>query len=389
MKAPLVIGAAQQTAAPGEPWSAPGALPSEVGTRAAGVQLARRVSRRAPSGESETPLHLLDGIITPSDLHFERHHAGVPAIDPTRYQLLVHGMVERPRVYALDALYRLPRVSRICFIECSGNGNRAYYERLLRPELTPQQIDGLTSTSDWTGIPLRVLMREVGDSPKATWFLAEGADAARMTRSIPVDKGRDDGMVALLQNGEPLRPEQGYPARLMLPGWEGNSSVKWIRRLEFADRPFMTREETSKYTDPLPNGTARIFSFEMDAKSTITFPAYPAVLREPGWYEITGLAWSGRGRITRVDVSVDGKSWQPAALDEPVLSKCHTRFRLPWRWTGQPATLMSRAVDETGYVQPTREQLLAVRGPGTSYHMNNIRAWHVDGDGRVTFGLKP
>jgi sulfane dehydrogenase subunit SoxC len=373
-----------------EPWKVPGRTPSEIGSRSAHVRLARRVNRALPSGESETPLHLLDGIITPADLHFERHHGGIPAIDPARYQLLIHGLVSRPMVFSLETLFRYPRLSRICFIECSGNGYRGYLESQIRPDLTPQQIDGLTSTSDWCGIPLRLLLREVGVRPGAKWFLAEGADAALMTRSIPIEKGWDDAMIALMQNGEPLRPEQGYPARLLLPGWEGNSSVKWLRRIDVSDRPFMTREETSKYTDPLPDGTARIFSFDMDPKSTITYPTYPVRLRDPGWYEISGLAWSGRGRIQRVDVSADGgQRWERAALDEPVLPKCHTRFRLAWRWTGKPALLMSRAVDETGYVQPTRQELLAVRGPATSYHMNNIRAWQVDADGAITFGVRP
>jgi sulfane dehydrogenase subunit SoxC len=239
-------------------------------------------------------------------------------------------------------------------------------------------IDGLTSTSEWTGVPLKTLFREVGASPKARWFLAEGMDAAVMTRSIPIDFANDDAMIAYGQNGEALRPEQGYPARLFLPGVEGNASVKWIRRIELADQPFMTREETSKYTDPLPDGTARMFSLVMDAKSLITEPAFPDRLSGPGWREIRGLAWSGRGKITRVDVSADGgRTWQTATLDEPVLSKCHTRFRLPWQWTGGEALLMSRATDETGYVQPTTAVLQAVRGPSTSC------AWRVGADGAV------
>jgi sulfane dehydrogenase subunit SoxC len=209
-------------------------------------------------------------------------------------------------------------------------------------------------------------------------------DAAVMTRSIPIDFANDDAMIAYGQNGEALRPEQGYPARLFLPGVEGNASVKWIRRIELADQPFMTREETSKYTDPLPDGTARMFSLVMDAKSLITEPAFPDRLSGPGWREIRGLAWSGRGKISRVEVSTDGgRTWQAASLDEPVLSKCHTRFRLPWQWTGGEAILMSRATDETGYVQPTTAALLAVRGPSTSYHFNNIRAWRVGADGVV------
>lgn len=331
-----------------------------------------------------TPLQDLDGIITPSDLHFERHHGGVPAVDPQQYSLLVHGMVERPTIFTLAELKRFPGKSMIRFIECSGNGGRAY--RLTTPtaELTPQQTDGLTSTSEWTGVPLSTLLREVGASPKARWLLAEGMDAAVMTRSVPIEMANDDALIAYGQNGEALRPEQGYPVRLMLPGVEGNASVKWLRRIEVADQPFMTREETSKYTDPLPDGTARMFSLVMDAKSLITEPTYPDRLEGHGWREIRGLAWSGRGRITRVEVSTDGgRTWQNATLDEPVLPKCHTRFRLPWQWNGGEAVLMSRATDETGYVQPTTAELMKVRGPNTQYHFNNIRAWQVGADGAV------
>ena len=339
-------------------------------------------------GVSTSPLQALSGILMPADLHFERHHAGVPAIDPERYRLLVHGMVDRPTVFTLAELKRFPSRSRICFIECSGNGVRGY--RDAQPDFTPQIVDGLTSTSEWTGVPLATLFREVGVKPGATWFLAEGMDAAVMTRSIPVEKAWDDAMIAYAQNGEALRPEQGYPARLLLPGWEGNAQVKWLRRLKLADQPFMTRQETARYTDPLPDCTARMFSFEMDAKSTLTFPTPPVTLPAKGFWEITGLAWSGRGRITRVDVSTDGgRSWAPAALQEPVLPKCHTRFRFPWRWSGAEALLMSRATDETGYVQPTLAQLRAVRGPGTQYHYNNVRAWRVETDGRVFFGPRP
>jgi sulfane dehydrogenase subunit SoxC len=228
----------------------------------------------------------------------------------------------------------------------------------------------------------------VGALPEARWFLAEGSDAAVMTRSIPMGKGWDDAIIAYAQNGEALRPETGYPARLLLPGWEGNANVKWIRRLELAERPFFTREETAKYTDPLPGGKTRMFSFEMDAKSIITFPAYPTKLASRGYWEVTGIAWSGRGRITRVELSLDGgTSWMDAELQEPILPKCHTRFRKLWNWQGEPATLVSRATDETGYIQPTREDFLAVRGADTRYHFNHLRAWRVSRDGSVEFAL--
>jgi sulfane dehydrogenase subunit SoxC len=359
---------------------------SELGQRSP-FERPRRIAVGSGQGSSLAPLQDLVGIMTPADLHFERHHAGVPAIDPQRYKLLIHGMVERPQVFDLEALRRFPAVSRLHFLECSGNGTPSY--RGIRPNLSPQLIDGLTSTSEWSGVPLALLFREVGVKPGATWFLAEGEDAAVMDRSVPIDKAWDDALIAYGQNGEALRPEQGYPARLLLPGWEGNANVKWIRRIEIADRPFMTREETSKYTDPLGDGTARMFSFVMDAKSIITFPAYPVILHDRGWWEISGIAWSGRGRITRVDVSTDGgKQWEPAELQRPVLPKCHTRFRYLWKWDGRETTLLSRAVDETGYVQPTLEQLRNARGLGTAYHFNHIRAWRVQGDGTVVFGLE-
>lgn len=355
----------------------------EVGARSPFEKPARMALSQARTA-TFTPLQDLDGIITPSDLHFERHHAGVPAVDPQQYSLLIHGMVDRPTMFTLADLKRFPGRSMIRFIECSGNGGRAY--RLTTPtaDLSPQQTDGLTSTSEWTGVPLATLLREVGVAPKARWLLAEGMDAAVMSRSIPMSIANDDALIAYGQNGEALRPEQGYPVRLMLPGVEGNASVKWLRRIEVADQPFMTREETSKYTDPLPDGTARMFSLVMDAKSIITEPSFPDRLEGPGWREIRGLAWSGRGKIARVEVSVDGgRQWQNATLDEPVLSKCHTRFRLPWEWKGQETVLISRATDETGYVQPTTAELLKVRGPNTQYHFNNIRAWQVAADGTV------
>ncbi len=376
----------QVPTAPADPTKVPGAPLSELGQRSA-FERPRRIAVGSGQGSSLAPLQDLVGIVTPADLHFERHHAGVPAIDPQRYKLLIHGMVERPLVFDLDALKRFPAVSRLHFLECSGNGSASY--RGIRPNLSPQLIDGLTSTSEWSGVPLALLFREVGIKPGAKWFLAEGEDAAVMSRSIPMDKAWDDALIAYGQNGEALRPEQGYPARLFLPGWEGNANVKWIRRIEIADRPFMTREETSKYTDPLGDGTARMFSFVMDAKSIITFPAYPVILHDRGWWEISGIAWSGRGRITRVEVSTDGgKRWEPAELQQPVLAKCHTRFRFLWRWDGRETTLLSRAVDETGYVQPALDQLRNARGLGTAYHFNHIRAWRVQGDGAVVFGLE-
>jgi sulfane dehydrogenase subunit SoxC len=328
----------------------------------------------------------LSGTITPTDLHFERHHNGVAMIDPAGYRLLVHGLVDRPTVFTLEDLKRLPSVTRIHFLECSGNGRTAY--RAPRQDLTPQLIDGLTSNAEWTGVRLTTLFAEVGVAPRATWILAEGGDAAVLSRSIPLEKALDDALIVYAQNGEPLRPAAGYPARLLLPGWEGNANIKWLRRLELIAQPNMSRDETSKYTDPLPDGTARQFSFVMDPKSIITRPAYPARLDRRQWMQVSGIAWSGRGKIARVDLSTDGgRSWAAAELQEPVLAKAHTRFSSMWRWSGGPATLMSRATDETGAVQPTRAEFRRRRGPGTDYHYNYIRAWVVERDGRVVYGV--
>ena len=362
----------------------PGPPSSELGRRSPHVRLTRVRTPRGTS--SRTPLQDLHGTITPADLHFERHHAGIPDVDPTDYRLLIHGMVEHPTVFTLDDLKRFPATSRICFLECSGN----FMGRNAKPETTPENICGMTSQSEWTGVTLATLLREVGAHPTATWFLAEGQDAAVMTRSIPIAKAWDDAMIAYAQNGEPLRPAQGYPARLFLPGWEGNANVKWLRRIELADRPFMTREETSKYTDPLPDGRARQFSFEFDARSIITTPAFPDTIT-PGWVEIRGIAWSGRGKVSRVEVTTDvGHSWHGARLQAPVLSKAHVRFRHLWNWGGEETTIISRAIDETGYIQPTRETLLEARGRrAKAYHLNPVTGWVVRTNGDVFYKEEP
>jgi sulfane dehydrogenase subunit SoxC len=368
-------------AAPGRLMGAP---TSAVGTRSAFAQPAGRTPVGSPVGSSLTPLHSLSGTITPSDLHFERHHAGVPAIDPATHRLVIHGLVDRPLSLTVDDIKRFPQVTRVHFVECSGNGRAAWVNPA--PDMTPQRTDGLTSNSEWTGVPVSTLFREAGAQRAASWFLAEGADACLMTRSIPMEKALDDALVVWAQNGESLRPEQGFPLRLLLPGWEGNANVKWLRRLELGTQPWMTRWETSKYTDPLKDGTARIFSFVMDAKSIITSPCVPARLDGQGWRPVSGVAWSGRGRITRVDISADnGATWHPAELQGPALPKAHTRFTMMWNWDGQPAVLLSRATDETGYVQPGRQALLDARGAGTDYHNNAIRGWRVESDGSVAF----
>jgi sulfane dehydrogenase subunit SoxC len=334
-----------------------------------------------------TPLESGQGIVTPSGLHFERHHGGIPNIDPATHNLVVHGMVDSPKKYTMADLQRFPSVTRFHFIECSGNGLTEWREPTLK---TVQGTHGLTSTSEWTGVPLSTILSEVGVQDGAAWILAEGSDAAVMTRSVPMDKAWDDAMLVYAQNGEAIRPEQGYPLRLLLPGFEGNTHIKWLRRLEISDKPFMTREETSKYTDLLDGGKARQFTFTMEAKSVITFPSGEMKLPKPGFYEITGLAWSGRGSIKRVEVSTDGgANWQLAELQTPVLPVCHTRFRFPWQWDGKPAILQSRCQDETGYVQPTIKQLVDVRGLGggkygSIYHLNGIQSWAVAADGGVS-----
>jgi len=366
----------------------PGRLVSEVGRRAPAERPRRLLRAEALSSSSRTPLQDLYGIITPADLHFERHHGGIPDIVAEAHELLIHGLVDRPMVFRMADLKRYPAVSRICFVECSGNGGGAYNRDRMPTEITPQALDGLLSTSEWVGVPVSTVLREVGVRRGASWVLAEGGDSAMMSRSVPLEKIMDDALLAYAQNGEAIRPEQGYPLRLLLPGWEGNTQVKWLRRIEITDRPTMTRDETSKYTDPLGDGTARQFSFVMDAKSVITFPSYPYALPDRGWWEIKGLAWTGRGRVTRVEVSTDaGRSWVDAEMQPPVLPKCTVRFRHLWEWDGREAVILSRATDETGYLQPTVQQLWEARGERTSYHHNHQRAWKVAADGAVTFGL--
>jgi sulfane dehydrogenase subunit SoxC len=330
---------------------------------------------------SFTPLQDLHGIITPNGLVFERHHGGVPHIDPAQHRLMVHGMVERPLLFTMDDLMRFPAVSKLYFLECSGNSLTEYTS----PKETVQNTHGLISCCEWTGVPLATVLEEAGLDPEATWVLAEGADAAGMTRSVPIGKALDDALLVYSQNGERLRPEQGYPLRLLLPGYEGNMSIKWLRRLKAGPAPWHTREETAKYTDLMQDGRSRQFTFVMEAKSVITHPSGDQQMNGSGYYEISGLAWSGNGQISRVDVSTDGgRSWRTAKLDEPVLPKCLTRFRIDWEWNGEPAVLASRALDETGYVQPTREQLLAVRGQNYIYHYNAIQSWRIAEDGGVT-----
>lgn len=358
-----------------DPTKQPGPLPGKVGTRSPFENPVKKPSDIS----SRTPLQDLYSTITPSDLHFERHHAGVPSINPDQYELLIHGMVGRPMKFSLHDLKRFPSVTRTCFIECAGNF------RTGKEDMSAQEVLGLTSQSEWTGVMLSTLFRELGVDPKATWFLAEGGDAAVLTRSIPIHKAWDDAMIVYAQNGEAIRPEQGHPARLLLPGWEGNTNVKWLRRIEISDAPYFTREETSKYTYPVKD-KIRMFSFEMDARSIITYPSFPQKV-ERGWIEIRGIAWSGRGKVTNVEVSTDaGKSWNNARLQGPILEKAHTYFRHLWQWDGSETEILSRVTDETGYTQPTLKQLIDARGKDMGgYHMNPVTAWRIKRDGSVVF----
>ena len=333
------------------------------------------------SSVSFTPLHALDGIITPNGLAFERHHGGIAEIDPEDYRLIVHGLVDKPLMVTLADLKRYPRVNRIYFLECAANSGMEWRGAQLNG---CQYTHGMVHCVEYTGVPLRMLLEEAGLKTSASWLLAEGADSAAMSRSLPLAKALDDCLVAYRMNGEMLRPEQGYPVRLVVPGWEGNVWVKWLRRIKVGDAPWHAREETSKYTDLLADGRARRFTFVMDAKSVITSPSPQAPLAAKGFTVISGLAWSGRGRIARVDVSLDGgRNWRAARLDGLVLDKAVTRFYAETAWNGEELLLQSRAIDETGYVQPTKAELRKVRGQNSIYHNNGIQTWHVLRNGEV------
>jgi sulfane dehydrogenase subunit SoxC len=332
-------------------------------------------------GANFTPLDETLGTITPSALHFEVCRGGVPEIDPHKHRLLIHGMVDRPLILTIDEIRRLPATSRIFFIECAGN-TRSEWRAPEAPSV--QFTHGMTSCSEWTGVALSLLLREAGAHKNATWIVAEGADATGNERSIPMAKAMDDVLVAYGQNGEAPRPGNGYPLRLIVPGWEGNVNVKWLRRIQVVDRPYMTRMESTDHTGLMPDGKARQFMFVMEAKSVITSPSGGHRLPGPGFHEIRGLAWSGRGLVRRVEVSVDGgKTWRDAKLQAPVLRFAHALFRLDWRWDGRPAVLQSRCTDETGYVQPTLAELTKVRGLNSIYHNNAIQSWKVAADGSV------
>jgi sulfane dehydrogenase subunit SoxC len=334
------------------------------------------------SSVSFTPLHALDGNITPNGLLFERHHAGIAEIDPADYRLMLHGLVDKPLIFTLDDLKRMPRVNRPYFCECAANSGMEWRGAQLNG---CQYTHGMVHCVMYTGVPLKVLLAEAGLKPNAKWLLLEGGDSAAMTRSLPLAKALNDVLIAYRMNGEMLYPENGYPARIVVPGWEANMWVKWIRRIEVGDQPWHTREETSKYTDLLENGKARRFTYVMDAKSVITNPSPQApLLHKSGFTVLSGLAWSGRGPVSRVDVSLDGgRNWRTTKLDGPVWDKALTRFYAEFDWDGSELLLQSRAMDATGYVQPTKDELRKVRGVNSIYHNNGIQTWLVRKNGEV------
>lgn len=327
-----------------------------------------------------TPLHEMDGIITPNGLCFERHHGGVAEVDPAEHRIMINGLVDRELVFTMEDLMRFPRENHVYFLECAANSGMEWRGAQLNG---CQYTHGMIHNVMYTGVPLRLLLEEAGVKTEGKWLLAEGADASGMTRSIPMEKALDDCLVAFKMNGEALRPEQGYPVRLVVPGWEGNMWIKWLRRLEVGDKPWHQREETSKYTDLLGDGRARRFTWEMDAKSVITSPSPQApITHGKGQTVITGVAWSGRGTIPRVDVTIDGGvNWHEARMSGPSLDKSMHRFYYEFDWDGSELLLQSRAHDSTGYVQPTKDQLRAVRGLNSIYHNNGIQTWFVNSDG--------
>ncbi len=341
------------------------------------------LTRVAASSVSFTPLQGMFGIITPSGLHFERHHQGWHDIDPANHRLMVNGLVRQSRVYTMDDLMRLPTVSRIHFIECGANTGMEW-RNVAVPSV--QYSHGMLACSEFTGVPLSVLLDECGwDRSAGKYILAEGADGSGMTRTLPIENALDDVLVAWGQNGEMLRPENGYPLRLVAPGLQGVSWVKWLRRIEVGDQPYDTKDETVHYVDLMPDGLHRQYTSIQECKSVITTPSGGQTLVDRGFYNVTGLAWSGRGRIKRVDVSFDGgRNWETAKLESPVLPKALTRFNIGWTWSGAPAILQSRAIDETGYVQPKISQLRAVRGSRSIYHNNAIQSWRVAEGGEVS-----
>ncbi|MCD9147533.1 sulfite dehydrogenase [Pseudophaeobacter flagellatus] len=333
-----------------------------------------------------TPIHALDGTITPQGCAFERHHSGAIELAKEDYRLMINGLVDRPLVFSYADLERFPRENRVYFCECAANSGMEWAGAQLNGA---QFTHGMIHNMEYSGVSLRSLLEEAGLAAagdfKDKWVYVEGADASSNGRSIPLEKALDDVLVAFKANGEALRKEHGYPVRLVVPGWEGNMWIKWLRRIEVTDGPVESREETSKYTDTMEDGSARKWTWEMDAKSVITSPSPQApITHGTGPLVITGLAWSGRGAITGVDVSKDGgKTWAEARLAAPGTDKALTRFYLDTDWDGSEMLLQARARDSSGYVQPTKTQLREVRGLNSIYHNNAIQTWWVKADGEA------
>ena len=331
---------------------------------------------------SKAPLDKLFGGITPTDLHYERSHSGAPDLDPAKHRLLVHGMVKKPLVFSVDDLKAMPSVSRVVFIECTGNGWENW--KAADENLTVQNTHGLVSTNEWTGVPLKFVVDLVGKETGAHWMLAEGGDAAGVARSIPLtDEILNEAILAYGQNGEPLRPAHGFPMRLVMPGFEGNLNIKWLRRLKFGDQPWMTRWETARYTQLQANGKATQFQLRMETNSVITSPSGTMTIK-PGYQRINGLAWSGHGTIAKVEISTDGaNSWNQAQLAQPALPKAQVRFQMDWIWDGKPTKIVSRSTDDKGHVQPDRKSFIAAMGNNALFHYNAQQTWSVDQTGRV------
>ncbi len=330
------------------------------------------------------PVQDIEGIITPNGLFFSRAHGGVAHIDPNKHRLMIHGLVEKTLVLTMDELKRYPSVSRIHFIECPANGGPEWRG----PQFNSLQFaKGMMSCAQWTGVYVKDLIRDLGLKPNAKWMLAEGADNSHMGRTIPIDKVLDDAMVVWAQNGEALRPEQGYPIRLLVPGWEGNLCVKWLCRLEFSEEPYYAKEETAKYTALKPSGKAIQHFYANEVNSVITSPCPEKPwthLKKGDIVEIEGLAWSGMGTIEGVDISFDGgKNWVEASLKGLVLPKAWTRFSYIYKYEGKPLLLCSRARDDAGHIQPSVKQERAVMGVESVYHRNGIHTWEVTAKGEV------
>ena len=395
MAAPAVARAAVE----GDPailelphWSTTLGLPVAANPYGMPSQYERGLQRRESPGLTRvggssvafTPLQGLFGIITPSGLHFERHHQGWHDVDPSKHRLMINGMVKTSAVFTMDDIMRLPSVSRIHFIECGANTGMEWGNVAVP---TVQYSHGMLSCSEFTGVPLKDILDMCGaDYKKGRFVLAEGADGSSMTRTIPMELIESgEVLVAYGMNGEMLRPENGYPLRLVVPGVQGVSWVKWLRRIEVGDKPWGAKDEAVHYMDLMPDGLHRQYTSVQECKSVITTPSGGQLLLDKGFYNISGMAWSGRGKVTRVDVSTDGGiNWRQARLETPVLSKAVTRFNIDWVWDGKPAILQSRAVDETGYVQPSYGQLRAARGTKSIYHNNAIQSWKVVESGEVS-----